>query len=225
MEHRVSTYRSLALDFANPRPEQIDIEDISLGLCGESRFNNQYGFTLSPNTYTVAQHSIYASLLVPPGYALYALLHDASEAYMRDIATPLKTLLPEYRKIEEKVQGAIFQRFGLPARIPEEARAWVKRVDLRLLLTERNALFSEAQCVASSKLDWPGKGLEPYRFLRLERFAPQAVHSQFLQRYASIVEDKPFIFLRDMWQAQVDGTFEGAQPMEAPSSWAAPRCA
>jgi hypothetical protein len=44
---------------------------------------------------------------------LTGLMHDASEAYLGDVSTPLKTVLPEYRKLEEKFQEVIRRRFGL----------------------------------------------------------------------------------------------------------------
>jgi hypothetical protein len=87
----------------------VFIEDIALGL---SRTYRYYGQTRLP--ITVAQHSVLVSKNVPFGYALLALLHDASEYAMGDVASPLKRLLaPIYGPLERGVMNAIWARFGL----------------------------------------------------------------------------------------------------------------
>lgn len=119
-------------DFADPQPDQIDIIDIAWGLSKECRFAGQcLGF------YSVAQHSELASHIVPAEFALEALLHDASEAYCKDIPMPLKAMLPDYKRIEQRVDHAIRAVFGLPPVCSPE----VKRADLILLATERRDLM------------------------------------------------------------------------------------
>lgn len=119
-------------DFADPQPDQIRIGDIARGLSNECRFAGQCS-----DFYSVAQHSYAASWLVPFEFALEALLHDAAEAYTKDIPMPLKQLLPDYKAIERRVDAAIRAHFGLPA----ECSAEVKRADLVLLATERRDLM------------------------------------------------------------------------------------
>lgn len=119
-------------DFVDPQPDQIDILDIAWGLSKECRFAGQcYGF------YSVAQHSVLVSQVVSEEFALEALLHDAAEAYCKDIPMPLKALLPDYKRIEQRVDRAIRSAFDLPAECSHE----VKHADLILLATERRDLM------------------------------------------------------------------------------------
>ncbi|WP_109372912.1 hypothetical protein [Proteus genomosp. 6] len=117
--------------YLDVRIEDIDIQDIASGLANECRFNGQID-----NFYSVAQHSVYVSYLVAPEYALEALLHDASEAYIKDLPSPLKKLLPEYKLIELRVEKMIRKKFGLP----ESKSDAVHFADLMMLATEKRDL-------------------------------------------------------------------------------------
>lgn len=91
---------------------EFDIEDIAHSLSMAPRFG---GKTLE--FYSVAQHSVLVSYLMQfeqLGDPLEGLLHDASEAYLMDLPTPYKTMIPQYFEFEEDLLRRIRVYFQLP---------------------------------------------------------------------------------------------------------------
>lgn len=130
----------------DPRPEDIDIADIAHALSLLCRFGGHCRVF-----YSVAEHSVRVSqmpgAIFDPHTALAGLLHDASEAYLIDVPRPIKGWLAGYREIESRLQGAIFERYGLPF----SAGDWVKHFDEVLLATEARDLMG-AHCLTRWKL-------------------------------------------------------------------------
>jgi uncharacterized protein len=176
MENKMTwilTSEGKRFDYADPQLESISIEDIALSLSKECRFAGKCeGF------YSVAQHSYLASLLVPLPYRLEALLHDAAEAYVRDIPTPLKRMLTDYKSIEKRVDAMIRAKFGLPL-IPSPE---VKRADLIMLATERRDLLPP------SDEEWVIlRGVEPAKFtLKDQLWTWKEARKIFLARFTSL---------------------------------------
>lgn len=120
-----------------PRVEDVRIEDIAHHL---SQLNRYTGATVRP--YSVAEHCVRVARRVrqlAPEHALWGLLHDASEAYTNDMASPLKYQdeLAGFRAVEDRVQRCICDAFGLPHEMP----AAVHQADRELLWTEAHALL------------------------------------------------------------------------------------
>lgn len=124
----ILTHSGINFNLLNPDLDLIDIEDIAHALAHLCRFTGH-----SKHFYSVAHHSILVSSLVPAEHRLEALLHDAAEAYIGDVSSPLKAQLPGYREIEHRIEAAIRQRFGLPA----ELSPYVKAADLQMLAAEK----------------------------------------------------------------------------------------
>lgn len=116
----------------DPRPEEVDVEDIAASLSNLCRYNGHCRWH-----YSVAQHSVYVSHRVPPGMELVGLMHDATEAYCADVPRPLKRFLANYAEIETGIWLAIAERFGLPLHIPEE----VHQVDNAVLVAEMQQIM------------------------------------------------------------------------------------
>lgn len=103
------------------RSEDICIEDIAHSLAHQCRFAGHVR-----EHYSVAQHSVLVSEFCAPADALWGLLHDASEAYVVDLPTPVKRLAgirELYGDLETQVQHAVCAAFGLAADEPESVLA------------------------------------------------------------------------------------------------------
>lgn len=115
-------------------PEDIDPVDIAHALSLICRYGGHVN-----RFYSVAEHCVLLSQHVPAGYALWALLHDATEAYVGDMVRPLKQHMPAYCDVEDRLMTVIARRFGLyGAAIPDV----VRDADSRILLDERAVLMS-----------------------------------------------------------------------------------
>lgn len=138
--YTIRTRSNRAFDYAAPRPESIVFDDLVAGLVGEPRYASQV-----PRHYSVAEHLVLATRIaevIEPGASQEALLavlmHDAAEAFCKDLPGPLKRLIGEpYRVIERAVEAAVFARFNV---VFEPHRALVKACDRLAYLTERRVL-------------------------------------------------------------------------------------
>lgn len=132
----IRTHLWQAFNPLQPDPECILIEDIARSLSNLCRYNGHVR-----EFYSVAEHCYWVSLDVPPNDALWGLLHDAREAYLGDLMSPLKyhtKLGEQYRAIEAEVMAAVCVRFNLPFTMPPS----VSRADHAQLQIEHDWLRS-----------------------------------------------------------------------------------
>lgn len=124
-----------------------NMEDIAHALSSMNRYNGHL-----QEFYSVAQHSVLVcqeagALMLEANpsidsnsfnkFMLQALLHDATEAYMPDMPSPIKRMLPDFQKLENKLQKHIYRYFHLP----EETHYIIKQVD-------RDIRGSEIRCMS-----------------------------------------------------------------------------
>ncbi len=128
----IHTFSGIAFDLLDPKPEMILVEDIVHSLSLINRFNGAAKFP-----YSVAQHSLYVAGLLPPELKLQGLLHDAPEAYVGDMVSPLKKIMIEYKEVESGIAGVVAEVFGLSRPAPPE----VKKADLAVLSAEREQVL------------------------------------------------------------------------------------
>ena len=186
----METWSGKRVDLLNPDPSQIDIRDIAHHLSILNRFT---GATKVP--YSVAQHSLYVSMLVPEHLQLHALLHDAHEAYINDISTPMKNccessdIVVVWNTVVRVVHGldaAIITAFGL-SELDGFGHFEIKRADLQAMSDEKAFLKP------NSTSNWEEYGLPPpagkIDVVMTWREAKQA----FLDRFWRLYERTPSV--------------------------------
>ncbi|MGF6476589.1 5'-deoxynucleotidase YfbR-like HD superfamily hydrolase [Pantoea dispersa] len=165
--------------FIEPAADDICIDDIACALSNICRFTGHVD-----EFYSVAQHSVLCSKLVPAKFAFEALMHDAAEAYVNDIAAPLKAMLPDYKLIESRVEMAVRHYFSIPVRTSE----CVKHADMVMLATERRDFDLD------DGSQWPClDGITPADFV-IFPLTPKQARAEFLNRFD------------ELWRGR-DGTF------------------
>lgn len=156
----------------DPRADEIDIRDIAHSLSMMCRFNGHVR-----RFYSVAQHCVLLSHHVPIQDRLWGLMHDASEAYIADVSSPVKKLdaMAPYRDAERAIMASVCERFDLPMVQP----ASVSEADLRMLATEKRDLLIDA-----------GHGwrlnVAPYDNVLIESWWPEKAEAAFLQRFREL---------------------------------------
>ncbi|RPJ39912.1 MAG: phosphohydrolase [Planctomycetaceae bacterium] len=133
----------------------IDIHDIAHALAMKCRYTGH-----CQRFYSVAQHCVLmARWDKMPGPAPWRLMHDASEAYLPDIASPIKGRFPIMREAEARIQAAVAERFGLPPF--ESVYPDVHIADTWLMIWEgRNNMDDENRSAVWWRLDAPAHVLD-----------------------------------------------------------------
>jgi 5'-deoxynucleotidase YfbR-like HD superfamily hydrolase len=176
------------LDLLDPSPFDIEIEDIAHGLARVARWNGQ---TFGDHAFSVAQHCMLVEDLVAqlkPGIAqrwrLAALLHDAPEYVVGDLISPFKAAVGlDYKSLENKLLAAIHVRFGLPAQLPEDTTALVKRAD-------RAAAYFEATQLAGFATEEALEFFGAPRGLAMVKISPlptSQAQRQFVDRFKALL--------------------------------------
>ncbi|WP_246638809.1 hypothetical protein [Rhizobium binae] len=156
----------------SPRADEVFIEDIAHALSLQCRYA---GHCL--RFYSVAEHCVLmARHLRWEGVdvALWALLHDSSEAYLVDVPRPVKPYLEGYKPAEAMVMAAICDRFSLEKEMP----AVVHDADNRIIADE---------IVNLVPMDWHGKHNEPLG-VRLRYWSPEKAKEEFLATFEALME-------------------------------------
>lgn len=127
--------------FLDLHQDMICIEDIAHSLSRICRFNGH-----SSKFYSIAEHSLMTALMVEDRLKIYALLHDAGEAYLSDVSRPLKLIINHcgddiYNKIEKDILHVINAKFGFSS-LSEEDKYKIKLADNTALYVESHYFFS-----------------------------------------------------------------------------------
>lgn len=152
----------------DPRTSEIWLEDIAHSLSNQCRFAGH-----CREFYSVSQHAVLVSKIVPEEDAKWGLMHDAAEAYLVDLPRPVKhhsTIGTEYRQVEDALLACIAKRFGLDPECP----LGIKHADNIVLMTEKRDLMPH------SKWEWSVEA-EPLS-ARIFPVTPKEAKKQFMSR-------------------------------------------
>lgn len=174
----IQTYSGVKFFPLDPRPEDVRFMDIAHALSNACRYTGH-----CRHFYSVAEHSVRVSWHVPPEDGLRGLLHDASEAYLHDLARPIKASpgLAFYRQQERRVEDVIMAVFGLQAEQPLA----VTIADDRMAATEQRDLMLEVMARE-----------EPYPERIVRTWSPSMARQEFITRFAQLVRGLPMQQLR-----------------------------
>jgi hypothetical protein len=162
------------LNLLAPDPGMMSIEVIAHATSNICRFNGHVN-----EFYSVAQHCVLVSDILEYhldcGYfAVDGLMHDATEAFVGDVASPLKRLIADtYVPIEDSFHRALAQRYGIRFPLPDI----VKRADLLALGIERRDLG-----LAGNDGFWPEMNGIPENVRIDEALPPREAEAEFIIR-------------------------------------------
>lgn len=162
----------------------VTIDDVAFSLANINRFTGHRG------TYSVAQHSVLVSYAVPEQYALDGLLHELEEFVLNDISSPVKSLLPDYRALSNRIGEYLAGVFGTAWPHPPE----IKIADNCVLAAEvrdlgRPGMLGNEEHDRDDTWDMI-RGLRPYPEYRIRPWAPILAYENFVDRYNEIIKAK-----------------------------------
>jgi hypothetical protein len=187
----------------SPRAEEVFISDIAHALANVCRYGGH-----SDAFYSVGQHCLLVSLALAPvkeldqlagatseigkqaykqlaTLGLEGLLHDAAEAYIGDMVSPLKHSgdMSGYLRIEEQVEREIARRFDLlPYRFSAPD---VKTADRRMMFTEKRDLRRESRVPPSLQWEDVAK-YPPYEDVVICPMVPGEAKQPYLDRFSEL---------------------------------------
>lgn len=183
LEHeqgKIRTWAGMYIDPFDPDPDVIRIDDIAHALSLICRYNGHVD-----RHYSVAQHSLEVvryleDHLCPTPVLLHGLLHDAAEAYMGDLPSPLKhnIAMVDYDGAELRLLEKILERY-----IPYRYHQWdkVKEADDAVYQMERISFLFPFETAEDMMY-------EKYRRSVIVPKEPAEVEQEFLFKFRTLAE-------------------------------------
>jgi 5'-deoxynucleotidase YfbR-like HD superfamily hydrolase len=165
------TYSRRRMYPTKPIAEEISVVDIAHALSHLCRFTGH-----TREFFSVAQHSVMVSerLKGDRQLELWGLLHDASEAFLNDVAAPIKRhrLLEGYVEVEDRVMAAVAERFGLDYPQPHAVH-----------VADKEQQDLEARALLPGGALWLAPGPVP----ELKCWSPAEAKAAFLSKYVELM--------------------------------------
>lgn len=167
--HWMTTFSGRKFYPLDPREEDMDIVDVGHHLAMQCRYNGAcHAF------FSVAEHCVIGSYLVPKEHAYDFLMHDVAETWSGDLIRPLKhgTLLGQhYDTIEDRIFRVARNKWNF------NFHPSVKQIDREMILIEQRQLFPNFP----ASVDW-----EIHPKIRLECWAPMQAKEMFMKRFIEL---------------------------------------
>jgi len=162
------------MNYLDPDSSEVTIDDIASALSNVCRFSGHL-----PRFYSVAQHAVNTSRIVPLEYAFDALMHDTAEAFTNDLPTPLKVALPIFKELEVKIETAMAKRFMFTYPLADP----VKLADSQMLMLEKVYVKEDSN-------HWTAFDGIQYEHLMplvdLQSWQPRRAKREFLERFEEL---------------------------------------
>lgn len=122
---------------------EFDIDEIAQGLATLRRWHGQW----KPEVefYSVAQHSVYVARMCSQRAKFWALMHDAPEWLLGDLASPIKPEFPDFNAHEDVLAEKLRRHFHIP--FDKEIEAEVKAADHYVALREADTLLVDPSII------------------------------------------------------------------------------
>lgn len=183
-EMEIGTLSGRRINLHDPQPDDFAIGDIAQPLANLCRWGGQV-----QRFYSVAEHcclvsdAVYAMSGGDHAKAFAGLMHDASEAYVRDLPSPIKSALPVYIELEERIQQVMSEVFGYQWPWPRE----VSEADIAIRYDEQEALrrLCVKRTVGGGRRRAVGfKGLD----VKIWGWLPRTAQQEFMHRFHYLTE-------------------------------------
>jgi 5'-deoxynucleotidase YfbR-like HD superfamily hydrolase len=167
----------------DPKIEDIDVRDVAHALSMKCRYTGH-----CDRFYSVAEHSVLMSRYAEmDGRSVeiqrWALMHDATETYLPDVAAPLKAHIPGWFSTEDRLMEAVAFRFDLSWPMPEE----IKSFDRLLLVREWERLMDRTSWFDPTV--WATVTNDDRARLQIDCWEPSRAEFEFARRFAELWEE------------------------------------
>lgn len=194
-KYRMCTVSGRAVAPLVPEQGLLYLPDIAHALAMQCRWGGH-----TREFYSVAQHCVLVSEILPPAWQLWGLLHDAAEAYLHDLIRPIKrafrdNALTVYDDAERAWLQLIVDQYGLQPLVDGEAPRPVKLADNWVGLLEARELMPRSDEWDAWRRDWyqqllrTGEALDDIPQPQIQPcWSPAQAHTAFLQRFVELRE-------------------------------------
>ena len=178
------------IDLGSPDTYTFKVEPLTEMLSKIKRFN---GYGIDVASHSVQMARILYNYTGNPHIALVGLLHDAQEAFIGDVATPVKYVVgTAWDVMEGNLQRAIMGQLCPNCKHTMAIQPLIKLVDTYLLKLEVEVLFAEGEYKHNDAWNFLEKMVIPTDVATLIFASYDESHDQFIRMYdtcMSLIED------------------------------------